>query len=90
MSKAILISTQHRGVFFGLVDEETDLQQRTLSLKNARCAIRWGTKGGIAELAEQGPNASSRIGSPADIEAIHDITAVWNVTDEAREKWLAA
>lgn len=88
--KPILISTAHRGVFFGLVPPDQDLNARTMALKSARCAIYWGTTKGLAELAESGPTAKSRIGAPADLEAIHDITAVWSVTEKAAEKWLAA
>lgn len=87
--KAILVTTLHKGVFFGLVPDDQDMAARTMALKSARMAIYWATTRGVAELAEVGPNADSRIGAPADIEALHDITAVWAVTDEARSKWLA-
>jgi len=85
--KAILVTTQHRGVFFGRVEDDQDMNARTMPLKGAKCAIRWETTKGIAELAEVGPNANSRIGSPADIEALHDITAVWAVTEQAEQAW---
>lgn len=88
--KPIIITTQHRGVFFGMVPEDQDLTARTMQLKQARCAIYWGTTKGIAELAESGPTAKSRIGAPADLDAIHDITAVWSVTEGAAQKWLSA
>lgn len=85
--KPVLVTTQHRGVFFGLVPEDQDMTARTMALKSARCAIYWSTKSGVAELAEIGPNDSSKIGSVADIEALHDITAVWACTPQAEEKW---
>lgn len=88
--KSVLITTQHRGVFFGQVPDDQDLAARTMALKGARCAIYWGTTKGVAELAETGPTSKSRIGAPCDLEAIHDITAVWAVTEEAAKKWLAA
>ena len=88
--RPILVTTLHRGVFFGLVDDDADLTAKTMALKSARCAIYFGTKRGVAELAETGPTASSRIGAPADLAALHDITAVWHVTPEAREKWEAS
>ena len=88
--KAILVTTQHRGVYYGEVPEDQDVNAKTMALKNARCAIYWATTKGVAELANDGPNSNSQIGAAADIEALHDITAVWLVTDEAREKWLAA
>lgn len=87
--KAILVTTQHRGVFYGEVPDRCDLTKRTLKLKNARCAIRWDTKDGVAELASVGPNRNSKIGAKADIEALHDITAVWVCTPEATMAWQA-
>ena len=88
--KAVLITTKHRGVFFGYVPIDQDMTVRTMALKEARCAIRWATKTGVAELAEIGPNKNSRIGAKADIESIHDITAIWAVTDKAVKAWNAA
>ena len=88
--KAILVTTAHRGVFAGLVKDDQDLNAKAMPLKEARCAIYWGTTKGVAELADTGPTNKSRIGSPADIEALHDITAVWNIKDEAWKKWQTA
>lgn len=85
--KAVLVTTQHRGVFFGLVPTDLDMSAKTMPLKSAMCAIYFGTNRGVAELAATGPTSESRIGAAADIEAIHDITAVWSVTDEARKRW---
>lgn len=85
--KPILITTQHRGVFFGYVPDDQDMTARTMALKKARGAIYWNTTKGVAELATDGPNNGSRIGAEADINAIHDITAVWAVTPEAEALW---
>ena len=87
--KAILITTKHRGVFAGLVDDDQDMNARTMALKDARMAIRWRTSKGIAELAEKGPNEESLIGAKADIAALHDITAIWKISPEAWGKWCA-
>lgn len=88
--KPILITTKHRGVFAGLVPVEQDLNATTMALEDARMAIRWGTTGGVAQLASTGPTKDSRIGSKAFLAAVHDITAVWNITEAAWEKWCAA
>ena len=85
--KAILVTTEHRGVFYGEVPVDQDMNARTMALNNARMAIKWGTTKGVAQLAHTGPTSDSKIGSPANLPALHDITAVWEVTDEAREKW---
>lgn len=85
--KAILVTTQHRGVYYGEVPDDQDMNAKTMALKNARCAIYWATTKGVAELASDGPNTSSKIGAACDIEALHDITAVWNVSEAAAVKW---
>lgn len=86
--KNVLITTQHRGVFFAQVEESTDLTQRMLTnLHNCRMAIYFNTKKGVMELAEVGPNSGSRIGAPAFVDVMHDVTAVFSVTDKAAEAW---
>ena len=86
---AVIVTTQHRGVFFGRVPDDADLDSRTLDLTGAKMAIYWGTTKGVMELAHTGPTGKSRIGAPADCK-VHDITAVLRVTDEAAKKWDAA
>jgi len=88
--KAVLLCTEHKGVFFGLVKPETDLTQRTLTnIKNGRMAINWRNGKGVMGLAEAWPDDKCKIGAAADIEVLHDITAVFTVTDEAKEKWIS-
>lgn len=88
--KPVLVTTQHRGVFAGLVPEDADLTQRTLALKDARMAIRFGTTRGVMQLAETGPTSDSRISAKADIPVLHDITGVFAITEDAWSKWVAA
>ena len=88
--KAVIVTTEHRGVFFGYVENDQDLTNKTLGLKGAKMAIRWRTSKGIAELAEIGPNENSLIGAKADVPVIHNITAVFLVSKEAEQKWIAA
>ncbi len=88
--KAVIITTEHRGVFFGFVEDDADLTQKTLGLKDAKMAIKWRTTKGIAELAEIGPNENSLIGAKANVPVIHNVTAVFLVSKKAEEKWIAA
>lgn len=86
----IIVTTQHRGVWFAQAEDGADLTPKTLiNLKNCRMAIYWGTTKGLQELAETGPTSSSKISAPADIPVLHDVTAVFSVTDKAAEKWLS-
>jgi len=86
----ILVTTQHRGVFFGYVPKSQDLTKRTMALLDARMAIYWGTEKGVMQLAATGPTSKSQIGARADIPVLHDITGVFAVSPEAVEKWASA
>ena len=85
--KQVLVTTAHRGVFAGQIDDEQDVAAKAMPLKNARMAIYWGTSKGVMQLAESGPTSSSKISAAADIPMLHDITALFSITDEAWAKW---
>lgn len=88
--KPILVTTQHRGVFAGLVPVDQDLTAKTMSLKSAYMAIYFGTTKGVHELCDTGPTNKSRISAKADIPVLHDITAVFDITPDAWKAWETA
>ncbi|MCA1298011.1 DUF6948 domain-containing protein [Stappia indica] len=88
--KPVLITTEHRGVFAGLIHDDQDLTATSMPLKGAKMAIYWGTTRGVMELCDTGPTEKSKISLPADIPMLHGITAVFSITDEAWAKWEAA
>lgn len=81
--RPVIVCTEHRGVFFGWAE---DTGGDPIHLKGARMAIYWGTTRGVMQLAETGPTSSSKISAKADIE-IRKVTAVFEVSPEAAEKW---
>lgn len=86
--KSVLITTEHRGVWYAEVAEDADLSQPTLKdLKNCKMAIYWGTTKGVQELCETGPTKSSTISAPADILVLHKVTGVFAITPAAAAKW---
>lgn len=85
-----LVTTKHRGVFAGELADDQDLAATAMPLKGARMAIYFGTTRGLLELAETGPTSKSRISAAADIPMLHDITAVFAITDQAWSKWQTA
>lgn len=88
--KNVLITTKHRGVWFAQVSPKKDLTTTTLTgLKNCKMAIYFGTTNGLQQLCKTGPTADSIISDPSDIDVLHDITAVFAVTNEAAAKWLS-
>ena len=86
-AKPVLVTTEHRGVFFGFLESRIG---NSVVLQGARCAIYWNTKGGFLELAQIGPNDGSRIGSAAPRLELFDVTSIADVTPEAVEKWQKA
>src|SRR5512139_2463283 len=79
-SRPVLVTTAHRGVFFGYaVDTSGDVIQ----LSRGRNVIYWpATNRGFLGLAAQGPQPGSRVGPAADIE-LRAITSVAEVTPGA-------
>ena len=84
--KPVLVTTLHRGVFFGnLVGKYSKAE---LTLKNARNCIYWSSDcGGFLGLASNGPTSGCRIGTLVPEITLYDITSVTPVTDKAVEKW---
>ena len=82
--RAVIVTTEHRGVFFGYADD-TDGDQ--IALAGARLCVYWSADmKGFMGLAGKGPTATCKIGPPADIK-LRKITAVLECTDEAVKAW---
>jgi len=88
-NKTVLVTTAHRGVFWGRIESKRD-KGRTLVLSGARNAIYWATTKGFVELAQVGPNKSSKIGMAATRITLHDVTSVTECTEAAARAWEAA
>lgn len=86
---SVLVTTSHRGVFWGRVESTRD-NGRTIVLTGARNAIYWATSKGFLELAQIGPNKSSKVGATAPRITLHDVTSVTECTDEATKAWESA
>lgn len=87
VERAVLVTTEHRGVFFGYaVDTDGDV----IHLRACRNCISWPveTKGFLG-LAAQGPSKGARVGPPADFE-VRKITGVAECTEEAVKAWESA
>jgi hypothetical protein len=85
-SRPVLVTTAHRGVFFGYA---TETSGTTIKLTKARNCVYWSSDvKGFLGLAANGPSKSCRIGPAADIE-LRDITSVSEVTPAATELWEA-
>ena len=82
--KAVVVTTLHRGVFFGYA---TETSGETIKLRSARNCIYWSADvKGFIGLAANGPTSDCRIGPAADIE-LHNITCVAIASPNAVEAW---
>jgi len=82
--RAVLVTTAHRGIFFGYASETGG---ETIKLRAARLCVYWSADlRGFMGLASVGPNDNCKIGPAADIE-LRSITSVSEVSPEAIERW---
>lgn len=83
-ARPVLVTTEHRGVFFGY---EEVRGENTIKLKRARNCLYWSadTKGFLG-LAATGPTSGCRIGPAADVE-LFKVTSISDVTPEAVKAW---
>lgn len=84
---AVVVTTEHRGVFFGYTK---DTSGDVIELRAARNCVYWsyGVRGFMG-LAATGPDEQSKVGPAADIE-VRKITSVVKCTPEAVAAWEAA
>ena len=85
--RAVLVTTAHRGVFFGYA---TETSGETIKLRAARLCVYWTADlRGFMGLASVGPSNSCKIGPAADIE-VRSVTSVTEVSPEAVTRWESA
>lgn len=83
-NRAVVVTTAHRGVFFGYLDGDAG---ETVKLKKARLCIYWSADlRGFMGLASFGPSGNCRIGPAADIE-LRNVTAIVECSNEAVYAW---
>ena len=85
---AVLVTTYHRGVFFGYA---TDTNSKTIKITNARNCIYWPPSvGGFVGHASAGPNSQTKVGPTAEEMTLHDVTAVLKCSEVSEKAWLTA
>ncbi len=84
VERAVMVTTEYRGVFFGYAKKTSG---DTIRLERARNCVYWSSDcKGFMGLASTGPTSSCRIGPPCTIE-LRKITAVLEVAPEAVAAW---
>ena len=84
--KAVIVTTEFRGVFFGYLKE--DNSPNDLTLTNARNCIYWSQDvNGFVGLATTGPTNNCKIGPVAKEMKLFKITSIIPVSKEAENAW---
>jgi hypothetical protein len=85
--KAVLVTTEFRGVFFGYVKSDKDLPDE-ITLTKVRNCIYWDSSiGGFLGLASVGPNDKCKIGVEVPELRLFKVTSVSPVSEKAEKKW---
>ena len=83
--KALVVTTSHRGVFFGYGIPTT---KKIIRLTKARMCVYWSSDiKGVLGLAETGPSKNCKIGPSVPAITLQDVTSVMEASKEAEKNW---
>lgn len=83
----VVITTAHRGVFFGFLNEASD-DGKKATLADAQMCVYWSADvQGVLGLASHGPTRGCRVTRPVPRIEVTDVTATMDATDEAVKAW---
>lgn len=86
IERAVLVTTAHRGVFFGYMRGEPNKDK--IKLARARNCVSWSTaEKGVFGLAVTGPGPSCRVGPAVPDLTLLDITSVAECSSVAVQAW---
>jgi hypothetical protein len=85
--RAVVVTTEWRGVFFGFLEDDTNYPARIV-LSDARNCLYWDSASkGVLGLAAKGPSKSSRIGPKVPKADLVKLTGIFECTPEAVKAW---
>ena len=87
LGRPVLVTTIHRGVFFGYLDGAPG---ETVTLRQARNCLYWSDDvRGFMGLAASGPSKSCRVGPAVPELTLMGVTSIVGCTAAAAEAWEA-
>lgn len=88
---SVLVTTAHKGVFFGLYPIDGDRETKTVTITQAQMAVYWpAEQRGVLGLASTGPIDGCRITPAVPEITLHEVTSITKTTPEAAEAWSKA
>lgn len=83
--QALIVTTEHKGVFFGYGVPSTE---KVIRMEEVQMAVYWSADcHGILGLAADGPTKGCKIGPPAPAMTLQGVTGVIEVSAKAEEAW---
>ena len=83
--QALMVTTAHRGVFFGYGEMTSGSEIR---LERARMCIFWPEQNhGLLGLAANGPLKGAKVGPAAPAGLLREVTAVFELEPAAIKRW---
>jgi len=87
MKEAVLVTTEFRGVFYGIIKDKEN-SPNEITLTDACNCISWSRRcGGFLGLAAEGPTRDCKIGKKVPEITLYKVTSITPVTDKANEVW---
>lgn len=86
----VLVTTEHRGVFFGYIDEADATKDQVKLYEKQMCTYYSSDMRGVFGLAKFGPSKTCKIGAPVPWAIIKNITSIVLCTEEAAKNWAKA
>jgi hypothetical protein len=85
--RPVVVTTEHRGVFFGFLDGQVDTE-KTLAITDAQMCVYWPTSTkGILGLASTGPTKGAKVTPSVPRIVLQSVTSVMDATEEAVKAW---
>lgn len=87
IGKHVVVTTEHRGVFFGVLESKQD---REVTITDAMVCVYWSASTrGFLGLAVTGPQGGSRVSKAAPRLSLSGVTSITECTPEAIKQWEA-
>ena len=87
MKRAVVVTTEKRGVFFGYVEDDSKSPAQ-ITLSQTRMCVYWAAETkGVLGLAATGPLGDCRITHAIPSMTAYQITAILDCSPEAVQKW---
>ena len=83
----VVVTTEKKGVFFGVLEEETET---SVVLRDLQCCVYWSINvRGFVGLAANGPTETCKITDSAPRAKINGWTSILDASEKAVERWKA-